>query len=331
MPPDVRSRLTRLVTGHILTQCLYCIAELRVVDAMPAHEPVAVAGIAARVGADADALHRVLRALAAEGLFEEVEPRTYRTTDVGELFRDGDGSLRYGALLHGGQTMRLFLNMIDTVRTGTPVPILLHGRSRWEELADDPEQSEIFNRAMRGRAAALVALAGELDWTATRTVVDVGGGIGGVLLPLLQRHEHLHGMLFDLPHVAEDARRVVDEAGLAARCRVESGSFFETVPRDGDAYLLSNVLHDWNDEDAARILHTCRAAMRDDARLVVLESLVPAGDDPHPVKVLDLQMLVALGGRERTEAEFAALLASTGFELEQISGEGPFALEARPV
>jgi SAM-dependent methyltransferase len=329
--PDTRQHLSRLVTGHILTQCLYCVAELRVVDEMPAGEPIGVDDLAARVGADADALHRVLRALAAEGLFVEVEPRAYQVTEVGELFRDSEGSLRYGALLHGGQTMRLFLNMIDTVRTGVPVPILLHGRSRWEELASDPEQSEVFNRAMRGRAAALVDTAGALDWDDTRTLVDVGGGIGGVLLPLLQQHEHLHGTLFDLPHVADDARRAVDAAGLGARCTVEGGSFFEEVPRGADVYLLSNVLHDWNDDDAAKILRNCRVAVRDDSRILVLESLVPPGNDRHPVKVLDLQMLVALGGRERTETEFAALLATTGFELTGVSGSGPFALEARPV
>ena len=322
--------MSRLLTGHILTQCLFCIAKLGVVDAMPVGEPMAVDDIATAVGADADTLHRVLRALAAEGLFAEVEPRRYRVTEVGELFRDGEGSLRYGALLHGGQTMRLFLNMLDTVRTGVPVPILLDGKTRWEQLAEDPEQSEVFNRAMRGRAPALANAASSLDWSGCELVVDVGGGIGGVLLPLLQRHEHLRGVLFDLPHVAEDALRAVEDAGLAERCTFESGSFFESVPAGADAYLLSNVLHDWDDNDAGRILRTCRDAVRIDSKLVVLENLVPPGDDPHPVKIMDLQMLVALGGRERTHDEYRMLFADCGFELVRVTGEAPAALEAQP-
>lgn len=324
--PEVRARLMRLVTGHILTQCLYCAAKLGVVDAMPPAEPVDVAELARRVGADADALHRVLRALAAEGLFAEVEPRRYATTEVGELFRDGDGSLRYGALLHGGQTMPLFVDMLETVRTGVPVPIRRTGRTRWEQLADDREQAEIFNRAMRGRAAALLPALWQLDWSDVQVVVDVGGGTGGVLLPLLEREPHLQGVLFDLEHVAADARAVVGD-----RCTVESGSFFEAVPGGGDVYLLSNVVHDWGDDDARRILGTCRRAMEPGARLVLLESLVPTDDDPHPVKILDLQMLVALGGRERTEEEFRVLLRSAGLEVERVAGDEPFAIVARPV
>jgi hypothetical protein len=329
--PDVRARLTRLVTGHILTQCLYCVARLGVVDAMPVGEATAVDEIATRVGAHADSLYRVMRALAAEGLFEEVEPGRFRATEIGELFRDGDGSLRYGALLHGGQTMPLFVHMLETVKTGMPVPILREGKTRWEQLAEDPEQSEIFNRAMRGRAPALAGTLGALDWHGVQDVVDVGGGIGGVLLPLLQAKPRLHGVLFDLEHVAADARAAIEAAGVADRCTFVSGSFFERVPPNGDVYVLSNVLHDWNDEDALRILETCREAIPADSKLVVLENLVPEGNDPHPVKIMDLQMLVALGGRERTQTEFTALLRRGGFELDGVSGEGPYALEARPI
>jgi len=328
--PDDRMRLSRLVTGHILTACLYCTAKLGVVDAMPVGKPMPVDDIAAQVGADPDALYRVLRALAGEGLFAETEPRSFEVTELGELFRDGEGSLRYGALLHGGQTMRLFVHMLDTVRTGTPVPILRDGKTRWEQLAEDPEQSAVFNRAMRGRASALAAVLTQLDWSATKDVVDVGGGIGGVLLPVLQRQEHLRGVLFDLDHVADDARAAIAAAGLSDRCSFVAGSFFESVPVGADAYVLSNVLHDWNDDDATRILTTCRAAVRDDSRLIVLENLVPPGDDRHPVKVMDLQMLVALGGRERTEDEYRELLRATGFSLVRVAGAAPAALEAIP-
>ena len=329
--PNGRARLTRLATGHILTAALSAVAELGVVDVMPVGEPRQVDDLAMRVDADADALHRVMRALAAEGLFVEVEPRAFATTELGELLRDGPQSLRYVALLHGRQTMPLFCDIVGTVRTGVPVPVRPEGRTRWDQLADDPEQAALFNRAMRGRAARLREALRAVDWSDVHTVVDVGGGIGGVVLPHLADERHLHGVLFDLPHVEADAKAAIAEAALADRCDFAGGDFFHAVPSGADAYLLSNVLHDWGDEDARRILGATRAAMQPDARLVVLEDLVPPGDDPHPVKILDLQMLVALGGRERSEAEFAALFAASGFELADVAGTGPYALVGRPV
>lgn len=330
-PPDARPQLMRLATGHILTAALYCVAELGVVDAMPAGEPSPVDELAGRVGADADALYRVMRALAAEGLFVETAPRAYATTDLGELLRDGPETMRYFALLHGSQSMPQFVDMLETVRTGVPVPIRRDGRTRWEQLADDPEGAEIFNRAMRGRAERLHLALRTVDWSDARTVVDVGAGMGGVLLPHLAREPHLHGLLFDLPFAEPDAQSAIAEAGLADRCDFVGGDFFQAVPDGGDVYLLSNVLHDWADDEARRILSTTRRAMRDDARLLVLEDVVPPGDERRPVKILDLQMLVALGGRERTEHEFRSLFEAAGFELVETAGTGPHTLLGRPI
>lgn len=330
-PHDRRAQLLGLVTGHIVTQCIYCVAELGVVDAIPAGADAPVDEIAAAVGANADALYRVLRTLAASELFTETSPRTFAVAELGELLRDGEFSMRYVALMHGAQTMPLFVHMLDTVRTGLPVTVVREGRTRWEILADDPAQSEVFNRAMRGRSVALRETAFLVDWQDIDEVVDVGGGTGGILLPLLQHVPHLRGVLFDLEHVVADAAAAVEAAGVADRCELASGSFFESVPDGADAYLLSNVLHDWGDEDATRILRTCRAAARDDSKLVVLENLLPEGDEPHPAWMLDMQMLVAIGGRERTQSEFRGLLRGGGFELEQIVGDRPVALVARPV
>ena len=330
-PPAIGANLSRLIASHILTQSICVVAELGVVDAMPAGTGVAVDELASRVGADADALYRVLRALAAEGLFTELAPQTFAVTETGELLRDGDSSMRYLAIMHGRQTAPLFLEMLGTVRTGTPAPVLRHGKSRWEILAASPEDSEVFNRAMRGRAAIRAAPLALMDWSATEVVVDVGGGSGGVLLPLLQREPHLHGVLFDLEHLAAEANAAIVAAGVAARCRFEAGSFFERVPGGGDVYLLSNILHDWPDAEAVQILAACRSSIDSPARLVVLESLLRRGDDPDYTKILDLQMLVAIGGRERSDPEFRALLDAAGFALERIVGDGVVAIEARPV
>ena len=329
--PDERATLLRMITGHIRTHSLYVVAKLGVVDRIPQGETAHVDKIARAVGANADALYRVLRLLAGEGLFSEAAPRVFAVTDLGELMRDGESSARYLALMHGGQTMELFQDMLESVRTGTPVPLLRYGKTRWELLAEDPEQAEIFNRAMRARAPALAAAALSVSWSEVRTVVDVGGGTGGVLFPLLTAESHLQGSLFDLPQVEAEARSAIEAAGVGDRCEFASGSFFENVPAGADVYVLSNILHDWDDDASRRILASCRRAARADSRLVVLENLLPPGDEPHPVKTLDMQMLVTLGGRERTEDEYRRLLANAGFELTRITGETPAALESVPV
>ncbi|HEX6788750.1 MAG TPA: methyltransferase [Gaiellaceae bacterium] len=329
--PDARAMLLRIITGHVRTHCLYVVARLGVVDRIPQGGTAHIDEIAAAVDANSDALYRVLRMLAGEGLFSEVTPHVFAVTDLGELLRDGDGSARYLALMHGGQTMDLFRGMLDSVRTGTPVPMLRYGKTRWELLSEDPDEAEVFNRAMRARAPALAAAALSIPWDGIRTVVDVGGGTGGVLFPLLAAQPHLQATLFDLAQIEGEARATIEAAGLSDRCDFVSGSFFEHVPAGADAYVLSNILHDWDDDACARILATCRAAARAGSRLVVLENLLPPGDDPHPVKTLDMQMLVTLGGRERTEDEYRGLLADAGFELTRITGETPAALEAHPV
>jgi hypothetical protein len=328
---ETRARLNRLIFGHVFTQCVYVVAKLGVVDTVPPGGVLRSDAVAEHIGVQSDALYRVLRALAGEGLFTEVAPRAFEITEMGELLRDGGASPRYMALMHGSFWMPLFEDFMDSLRTGLPITVVKEGRSHWEILADHPEESETFNRAMEGRAAALVQTLLLLDWTDVRTVVDVGGGMGGVLLPLLVQEPHLRGVLFDLEHVAADGRTAIAAAGVGDRCEVESGSFFERVPTSGDVYILSNVLHDWYDEDAIRIAQACRAAMGTSSKLVVLENLVHEGDEPEWSKTLDILMLAGPGGRERTEDEYRGLLAAAGIELDSVVGDGPVALVGRPV
>jgi predicted O-methyltransferase YrrM len=330
---DPRAALFRLIWGFTLSQALYAVAKLGVADVMRPGEPLPVADIATRVGADADALYRILRALAAEGLFREGPERAFRLTQTGEVLRDDiDGTMRYVAIMNAEQLYPVWTHVLEVVRSGAPATEQLWGKSHFDRLAERPEEAEIFNRAMAGGAAIRFATLLALDWSAIRIVVDIGGGTGGILLRLLAREPHLHGILFDLPHLADEARAAIAAAGLDDRCEFVGGSFFETIPANGDAYLLAQVLHDWDDADSTRILRACRAAIADGSRLVVLEQIVPDGNEPHPSKLLDLHMLVVVGGRERSEAEFRDLLAAGGFRLQRII-EGPraCALEAVPV
>jgi len=329
--PDPRAAISRMMQGYAISQSLSAVARLGVADVMPPGEPVPAADIAARVGADEGALYRVMRVLAAEGVFSEGPRHTFTLTQVGELLRDDtDGTERYTAIWNGEQMYPVWGHLVEAVRKGTPMAERVWGKSYFDHLAERPEEAEIFNRVMQGGAASRGASAlSELDWSSVRTVVDVGGGTGGMLLGLLDREPHLRGILFDLPHVADQARAAIAAAGLEDRCEFVGGSFFDAVPADGDLYLLAGILNDWDDADAARILQVCRRATRDGARLVVVQPMVPDGDEPHPAKVTDVHMLAVLGSRMQSEGELRGLLAATGFRAQRtIEGVGGVAVEA---
>jgi SAM-dependent methyltransferase len=206
-----------------------------------------------------------------------------------------------------------FADVLHSVRTEEPAFERVFGRPLFDFLAGEPAQAEVFGRAMAdfNRAATLAAV-DSYDWTGARTVVDVGGGTGTLVRTLLRRHPELRGVLFDLPDVVAQA------PGLDGRLELAGGDFFDRVPAGGDVYVLSWVLHDWDDDAALRILRNCRSAIAPGGRLLVVETILPPGDEPHFGKVLDVAMLVLTGGRERTEEEYAALLDAAGFRLERV-------------
>jgi len=282
--------------------------------------------------ADPDALDRILRALVAMGVFARPAPGVVGLTDVGELLVGGrPGSARHLAMFLGDLTYRTWSDALQTARTGRPAFDEMFGAPFFDHLAGHPDEADTFNRAMQGGSAARLPPLLARDWEGVRTVVDVGGGNGSVLRALLEAHDHLRGVVFDLPSVADAARSEIDAAGLGERCDVVGGSFFDEVPAGGDAYVLAQILHDWHDDDAVRILARVRRAMRDDAVLLVVELIVPEDDAPHPSKLIDLQMLVLLGGRERTRTDWAELLRRGGFELAGvIEGRRANVIEARP-
>jgi SAM-dependent methyltransferase len=327
---DLR-RMLSLIFGTVRAKAVYVAAKLGVADEL-ADGPLAVDELARRTGAHSDALYRVPRALAAEGLFDEVEPRTFAVTDLGRLIsEDAPGSRRYLSLLFAEQTDRAFDHMLEVVRTGEPAAVSAFGKPFFEWLGDDPEAAAIFNKAMGTGAATRLPTLLPLDiWAESSSVVDVGGGNGTAVAALLNQHPHLHGTVFDLPHVGAEAKALLTAEGVADRARFEPGNFFESVPASGDVYVLLQILHDWSDEEAALILRSIRQAIGDDGRLIVLEDIVQEGAGGGPL-LLDLQMLVVLGGRERTEAEWRELLAEGGFEVTRITpGPQASAIEARP-
>jgi O-methyltransferase domain len=320
-----------LITGFMRTQSIAAIAELGVADAIARGTTTTVA-LAREVGADADALRRVLRLLEADGLVRQVELDDWRLSETGELLRDGvDGSLRHLAILFGAELYDAWSGAASSLRSGGEAFSERFGLPFFDWLQQHPERARAFDRAMAGTSTvrALPMLA--RDWRGVSTVVDVGGGDGTLLEALLVHVPALEGISFDLPGVVERARTRIAATAVADRLRVEAGDFFEAVPDGADVYVLSQVLHDWSDADCARILEACRRAARPATRLLVLEQVLPDDATPSPARLTDLNMLVLLGGRERSLGEFAALLETGGWQLvDRHDGPRWSLLEAQP-
>jgi hypothetical protein len=307
VPPE--ARLWDLMRGTMTAKALAVASDLDIADAL-ADGPRSSTNLAAEKGADADTLHRVLRALASDGVFSEGEPGVFSNTEASELLRRdrGDGWPEF-AHLFGGVFAEAIAGLDPRTRGETFSERF--ETDFWSWLAVHPDERGVFDAAMAGgKERSAERLAG-LEWRDDETVVDVGGGNGALLRALLQRRPRLHGIAFDLPETVRDERALGDRISFVA------GDFFERVPT-GDAYVLSTILHDWDNERAAAILGTIRVAAPASARLFILDSVVGQGNEPSGAKWLDLLMLVLAGGRERTEPEWRRLIESAGFRIEQI-------------
>lgn len=337
---ELRERMARLIGGYQVSAAVGTVARLGVADALAAGS-LELEDLAETVGADPRSLGRVLRALDDTGLFTRDGDRV-GLAPLGELLRsDVPGSARRAAEVSTQEwRWRAYGHLTHSVVTGEPAFRLAHGVGLWEFLAREPDAAAVFNASMdRVAAANAAALVRDVDLSGIRRLIDVGGGHGVITRAVLEAVPAASAVIVDLPGVAEGARERMMEAGLADRCEVVEGDFFEAVPAGGDTHLLSWILHDWDDHAAARVLANCRSALAPGGRLLIVEMVVPGPGDPpdpvldHLVKVADLEMLVTVGGRERTEAEYRDLLEDAGFALARIVPLGglPWSvIEARP-
>ncbi|HEY9373880.1 methyltransferase [Streptomyces sp.] len=334
LPPHVR--LLLLTDGKRISRVLHVVAELGIADEL-ADGPLTVAELAERAGAHADSLGRVLRVAAAFGVFAEEADGRYALNDVGAALRSGvPGSQRDMVLYNGDEMLwRSYGRLMHTVRTGEPAFEAAYGHTFFEHLEQDPEAGALFDRAMTGmsHATARMLLDG-YDFGRFGEIADIGGGRGLFLAQLLARFPQVRGTLVDRPTVVAEAEKQFEEAGVAERVEVVPGDFFEELPKGRDAYVLKAVLHDWDDEKAAAILGRVREALAGDpeGRLLICEFLVGPANEWDRGKLLDLDMLVRFGGRERSEQQWRSLLATAGFELVNEPVAGRWAvLECRPV
>jgi O-methyltransferase len=310
-PPFVE--LYELSTGGWLTQAISVAARLGVADAV-AGGATTVEQIAEQVGAHAPSLYRLLRALSDHGVFREAPVGEFALTPLGQTLRGDDPhSMRGWAIWTGSKFYRdAWSNLEQAVRTGEPSFEQVHGMDLFSYLAEHPGDAAVFDNAMQNIAGNFLAgIVAAYDFSGFSSIVDVGGGSGTLMSAILQAAPNARGMLVDTAEVLTAAAPVLDAAGVADRCQTVGGDFFEEVPSGADLYILSNIIHDWDDHDAQRILQTCRKAMRGESRLLIIELVLPDDTGPSMGKMLDLEMLsVTPNGRQRTSAQYTELLAN---------------------
>ena len=316
--------LTRLVNGYQVSQAIHVVATLGIADLLK-DGPRTSDDLAAAANVHPRSLYRVLRALAAVGVFHEGEGRAFSLTLMGEGLRSdaADPVGPWAAFIGRPYYWQAWAHLLHSVRTGENAFRHVHGADVWEYRARHPEEGAIFDRAMTGLSRDIArAVVSAYDFSRFGRVVDVGGGQGALLVAILAAHPDMRGVLFDQSHVVTRAGEVLKAAGVADRCEVVGGNFFEAVPGDGDAYLLKAILHDWDDAASIAIFEACCRAMRPEAKLLVLERVIAPPNESPDAKFGDLNMLVSPGGQERTPDEFVALFAAAGFRLTAVIPTG---------
>lgn len=312
-------QLEQLITGYWKSQSIYAAAKLEIADLLIAG-PQTPAQLASVTQTDAESLYRLLRALASIDIFEENEAGEFSLTPLAEPLRsDHPNSKQALALMNGEDQFRPWCEIIYSLQTGKPAYDSIWGKSIFEFLSEHPDKARIFDKAMIGiHGRGTEAIPDAYDFSKIKVLADVGGGNGSNLISILQANPHLRGLLFDRPHVVERAQVQFEQAGVAGRCDLIGGDFFESVPQGADTCLLRHIIHDWNDEKSLTILKNCHNALPENGKLLILESVINPGNDPFMGKFVDLVMLLVTGGKERKAEQFRSLFQQAGFKLTTI-------------
>ena len=333
------AKLLELIFIQRISQAIHVAAALGIADLI-ADEPKSAEQLAQATGVQAASLRRVMRTLAGFGVFAEEGADRFALTPIGEFLKAGVlGSLRPAALFFGGEDAAQAEGLLlHCVKTGETAYEKLYGKSDalFERFQKDPVAAELFNATMTGFSTLhLTGVLDAYDFSTIKKLVDVGGGHGRNIAEILKRHPKMRGVLFDMPHAFEGGKKTIAQAGFSDRCEVVSGDFFKAVPNGADAYLLSRVIHDWDDKTSIAILKVVRNAIAPDGRLLLLETMLRPGQRSLYPLLSDLNMMLRTGGCERTEEEYRTIYRAAGFELtrtvETISPTGATIVEGKPV
>jgi hypothetical protein len=328
-----RDALSQAANAFRTTQALYVVAKLGISDLLR-DGPRTSEDLARRAKAHPRSLFRLLRYLAGIGFFTQDKSNRFGLTPKSEpLLTDAPNSMRPMVIFLGEDQYPATGALLHTVRTGETSFDHLNGMGHFEYLSKHPEASARFNAAMASGLRQSENPLDRYDFSGRRVVVDVGGGRGDQIVSILRANPTMKGILFDLPQVASDARAYLKASGVEDRCELVTGDAFQSIPRGGDVYVMSRVLHDWEDEKAALLVANCRKAIPEDGILLIRDSVLPEGDAPSPGKQMDITMLIMTGGHERSEEEWRTLLARSRFSLGKVRRtSSPFDLiEAHPV
>jgi|SRR5581483_11595807 len=315
-PPE--GRLIEMLMGQVVSRLVHLAAVLNLPDHL-AEGPKTAEELAQLTATHPPTLYRVLRTLASLGLFTEDDARRFSLLPFGETLRAGSPGRAAALIIGGDSILHSIQHALYSVQTGKTGFEKAMGLPLFDWLSKHPAEASMFGQTMvefHGQEPPAVAAA--YDFSGFQTIADIGGATGNMLAAVLNRYPKTRGILFDLPHAAAQARTILGQSALADRIRIESGSFFESVPAGADAYILSHVIHDWNENQCVTILGNVRRVMNPKGKLLIIEMVLPSGDTPHFGKLLDMMMLFVPGGRERTEAEYDELLVKAGFRLTRV-------------
>jgi len=316
-PPEA---LLQMITSSWVSQTIYVAAKLGIADLL-SEGPRSSDELAKATGTHAGSLYRVMRALASVGVFAEVEDGRFTLTPLAAYLQTSVfGSMRALAIMFGEEWhWQPWWNVLYSIKTGNSAFEHVNGMKLFEYLAQDTEAAQVFNEAMTVMTSMFNATTtANYDFSSIRKIVEVGGGHGSLISAILKAYPRMQGVLFDLPTVVIGAKYHIEAEELAERCEIVEGDFFESVPSGGDAYILKNVIHDWDEDSAITILRNCHRAMVDKGELLLIEAVIPPKNEPSLSKFLDLEILVIAGGYERTEAEYRTLLEAAGFHLTNV-------------
>ena len=313
-------QLTRIMLSVALSRALSTVAELGVADHIEAGSPQSIASLASATGTHERSLYRILRFMASHGLFKETDSCQFDHTPLSQCLKsDAEGSFRAAAqMMH--RVFPTWDGLHHSALTGEPGFNQVYGQPIFEYIGKHPDLGPIFDAGMTAiHGYETGAMLEAYDFSGIETLADIGGGNGSLLSAVLLRHPKLKGILFDLGHVVGRAQANLQASGVADRCTVVEGSFFESIPSGADAYIFRHIIHDWNDEQCVQILSHCLQVIPANGKLLLVEAVVPTGNEPSLAKDFDMTMLTLPGGIERTAEEYKTLLEQAGFQLNSIT------------